>query len=168
MIKEKLIHPFVFVGAAVLAGACAGPDKTNQLQLTDEGLLFTSGDARDIAEIRSVLREMERADSNENIDGILAVYAPGVTWLPPEGPPICGIEKIRPRYESLFEKHDVSVQILEHEIRVARPYAYCVGTTHVLLKPRDGGDPVLNQDKFLMILRYDGNWRVSHLMWSKN
>lgn len=120
----------------------------------------------DTAAVRQVLHKIEAADTAGDLNQIVSLYEPGAVLTPPAGDEVIGQDAIREHYRELFEQSTVAVTIHETELNARRPWAYCAGTTNVIITPRDGSEPRHVQDRFLMVLRrLDGQWCVHRLSW---
>jgi len=106
-------------------------------------------------------------DNAHDLEGVLEGYTEDVVWLPPEEDMIEGKTALRARYGRLFSSYEVSMRAEIVEARSEDDSGFVRGYVHGTLKPRDGGEPVAVEDKFLALVRREGrHWRVSRLMWS--
>ena len=114
-----------------------------------------------------LMRQIEAADSSENLDAVLKLYTEDAVWIFPDEPPIKGRAAIRDSYATLFSANDVEVRIDVDEVLVGRNVAVVLGRTHVTLRPRLGGTEGTNTDVFLMGLKkkFGRSWRICYLMW---
>jgi uncharacterized protein (TIGR02246 family) len=118
--------------------------------------------------IEALFSRLMEADNAGDLEGVLNCYARDATLMPPDGPPVKGIENIRPRYASLFEGSRLAVTMTSEELEVSGDWAFSRGKTTGRIVPKDGSAPRSLRDKYLMILRRteaDG-WRIAILMWS--
>jgi len=98
---------------------------------------------------------------------VLAGYTADVTWYPPEGPPLHGLDAIRPRYEELFSKFSVEMRSEVLEAACNGESGFVVGATKGTLTPLTGGAAISVDDRFVAIVRcVAGEWKVSHLFWA--
>ena len=106
-------------------------------------------------------------DNARDLAGVLAGYTGDVTWYPPAGAPLHGIEAIRPRYEQLFANFAVALRSDALEATGNGATGYVIGTTQGTLTPLDGGQAVEVDDRFVAIVRCAaGEWKVSRLIWN--
>jgi len=71
-----------------------------------------------------------------------AGYTGDVTWYPPAGAPLHGIEAIRPRCEQLFANFAVALRSDALEATGNGATGYVIGTTQGTLTPLAGGHAV--------------------------
>lgn len=105
-------------------------------------------------------------DNAKDLAGVLAGYTTDVTWYPPQGLPLRGIEAIRPRYEVLFSTFSVALRSDVLEASGNGESGFAIGTTQGTLTPLAGGEAVAVNDRFVAIARcVAGEWKMSHLVW---
>jgi uncharacterized protein (TIGR02246 family) len=120
----------------------------------------------DTAEIQSLFDRLMAADKRGDVDAVVRCYADDAVFLPPGGESVEGIEKIRPRYEELFAGNRLEVRMDVDSIEVKGPLAFSRGMTRGRLVPRDGSAPREIADRYLMVLRREGeDWKIAVLMW---
>ena len=130
------------------------------------GVLLTGCAHPEHAGLANLLTRIERADSNEDLEGVLACYSDDAIWFPPDGSVICGINAIRSRYQQLFAENDQNVTIHTENINSGDGVASVSGLTQVRRTPRIGGTCVTSPDRFILLVRHSGTgWRVHMLAW---
>ncbi len=119
------------------------------------------------AEVRAVAEGIIAADNARDLDRVLGYYADDAVLMPPNEPPVQGKEGIRPRYESLFAQFLPAIESRIDEIRVDRDWAFVAGGNGGRLAPRDGGEPRVLNDAWVMVLRRSGahEWKIARLIW---
>jgi ketosteroid isomerase-like protein len=123
-------------------------------------------DSQERTRIDELLNRIQSADTKEDLTGVLACYTPEVTWFPPDGSAVYGIDLIRARYQQLFAENDLDVTIRAEDMQIGRSVASVAGSTLVHRAPRSGGPPVTSQDRFIMLVRKsEAGWRVQVLAW---
>ena len=118
------------------------------------------------AGIADLLSRIERADSNEDLPGVLSCYSDDIVWIPPDGSVVRGIDSIRNRYQQLFAENDLTVANRAEGIKEGAGVASVSGLTHVSRTPRAGGPRLTSRDRFIMLVRDSASgWRVHMLGW---
>ncbi len=163
-----------------------GSDQVRQLgeQSTDEGKTWTtiydliyrrrktstcvpSADTTSVAAVREVATGIVTADNERALERILAFYTEDAVLLPPNEAPVVGLDRIRPRYESLFKSFDPAIEAQIDEVCVSGGLARVRGRNAGRLKARDGGADRTLSDSYVMELMREpaGAWRITRLMW---
>lgn len=141
--RQRMLTYFTLV--SVLLTGCAPPDHTG---------------------IADLLAQIERSDTHEDLDGVLACYSGDVTWFTPDGSVVRGIDTVRSRYQQLFAENDLDVTIRAENIHMGEGVASVSGLTRVRRTPRAGGASVTSRDRFIMLARDSkAGWRVHMLAW---
>jgi len=112
-----------------------------------------------------VVRALIAADGRRDLAAALACYAPDVVWLPPGAAEVRGRDAVEARYRTMFATYEPQLDIDVVEHRAAGDLAFVRGVTHGELRPRGPGDVVTVHDAFVALLRRDGAWQITHLMW---
>jgi uncharacterized protein (TIGR02246 family) len=88
--------------------------------------------------------------------------------MPPDEPPIIGIEAIRPQYAAVFNAYSFDFRGGIEEITLAPPLAVVRASIEETLTPKNGDEPMEYRGAWLMILRQqpDGSWKLWRNMWS--
>jgi ketosteroid isomerase-like protein len=73
-----------------------------------------------------------------------------------------GLDALRTRLASLFERFTAKLAVIVIEIRLQRDVAYDYGWHDLTLTPKDGGEPIHRKDRYVDIWRRnkDGNWKL--------
>lgn len=131
-------------------GACRGP-----------------GNSSSERAVTAAVEYLLEKDNAGDLEGVLEGYTEDVVWMPPKEDMIQGKAAVRARYVQLFSTYEVKFRAEIAEARSDGRYGYARGHVRGTLTPKDGGEPVVVEDKFLAIARREGRtWRVSRLMWS--
>ena len=117
----------------------------------------------DVVEIKELWKEYAAAVEAGDIDRWLALWTPNGKQMPPNVPPRFGLEQIREGNLPLMELFDVRMAIYPDDVRVLGDTAYSHGNYEYALTPKEGGETVEMQGKFLTILarRDDGHWQIA-------
>lgn len=144
----------------VLMGACAPGESEPQYD-----------PAADRAAIEAI-REAERAAAEAgDVDGFIALMAPDIIVLPPNGPAVSGRDAVRAWLEDFMEAFAVSFSsymtddvIVEGDLAVERFSGEWTVT------PRVEGEPLTESLKGLHLYRRqpDGSWLMTHDIWNSD
>ena len=106
-------------------------------------------------------------DNEKNLEGVLAGYTDDAILLPPKAATITGKDAIRSSYEHLFSGSTIKLSFKFAEIGASGDLGFVRGVVEGTVAPQADATPTLVNDKFIALLRcVQGQWRVSHLMWS--
>ena len=105
-------------------------------------------------------------------DATVAVFTDDAILMPANSPPLVGKDQIRAVYTFAYHQMgdvDVHTEGEIDEIEVAAPWAFLREHHTVVLEPRDGGDPEVDQRTALLILRKqpDGSWKIHRYIWNR-
>lgn len=128
-----------------------------------------TADAPDVVAARRVVADLIAADNQRALERVVAFYARDAIWLPPEQPPVVGIDGIRARYESLFSAITPEIVAAVDETCVAGDLAFIRGHNGGRAVFRDSNEVRIIDDAYVMLLRRegDGAWRITHLIWHR-
>lgn len=73
-----------------------------------------------------------------------------------------GLDALRTRLTSLFERFTAKLAVIVIEIRLQRDVAYDYGWHDLTLTPKDSGEPIHRRDRYVDIWRRnkEGNWKL--------
>jgi uncharacterized protein (TIGR02246 family) len=131
--------------------------------------LSCRNDSVAVSQVRSVAAGIIAADNDRALDRVLDYYANDAMLLPPNEPPVAGLDAIKPRYQALFSHFDPSIEGRIDEVCVSGTLAFVRGHNGGRLHARDGGQDRELDDLYLMLLQResDGLWRISRLIWHR-
>lgn len=90
--------------------------------------------------------------------------------MPPNSPPVVGKEQIRARNKAVLDQFSFDMGITNEEVRVAGDWAYARGTYTATLTPKQGGEAVFIDGKYMTILerQADGSWKIHRDIFNSN
>jgi uncharacterized protein (TIGR02246 family) len=101
------------------------------------------------------------------LDQWASFVAEDAVILPPDEPPIIGMDEIRPRYAAVFDAYAFQFAGRAEEITVAGHLAVVRASIEETLTPKSGAEPIEVRGAWLLILRkQDGSWKLWRNMWS--
>ena len=149
MIRQP-VGTLTALGAAFLLTACAPappPDTT----------------AEDTAAINQLRSDWTEAYNAGDIDGLVAMYADDYVDYPNNAPSTSGRAGARVKLEAQLTGMTASTVVTSEELQLLGDHAFDRGTFKATLVPDAGGDPVLVDGRYFVILRReaDGSWRIA-------
>jgi uncharacterized protein (TIGR02246 family) len=122
----------------------------------------------EVETVRAWFQQYTAAINAGGVDHWATFVANDAVILPPDEPPIIGMETIRPRYAALFRAYAFDFNGRPEEITVAGPLAIIRASIEETLTPTGGGPPMQFRGAWLLVLRRqsDGVWKLWRNMWS--
>jgi len=126
----------------------------------------TTGPAVD--EVRAWFEQYDAAINAGLLDRWAAFVADDAVIMPPDEPPIIGLDAIRPRYAAVFEAYSFQFTGGAEEIAVSGRLAVIRATIEETLTPTGGGAPMDLRGAWLLVLKKqsNGSWKLWRNMWS--
>jgi len=106
-----------------------------------------------------------------DVDGMAQAYAPDAVILPPGGPEVVGGDAIRAWFQAAVDRFRFEeYRLTTTELVTHSDWALRRGGMFWKLAPKDGGDPVVLDTKFLQLWQRqpDGSWRIARGLWNSN
>jgi uncharacterized protein (TIGR02246 family) len=122
--------------------------------------------AADVAAIRRLAEEWERAWEAGDADAIVDLYADDPILMPQHCPAVVGRDAIDALYRSVLDEYAVEGDGEVLEIEVAGDWAFYRSTYTLTAVPHAGGEVLSDTGKCIFILRRqpEGPWKVSRLI----
>ena len=101
-----------------------------------------------------------KAFTANDLEGVLALYAPDAHLFPPDEVEAVGTEAIRANYSGMMKSFTVKeAKILDAHHEIAGNLCFSWGRFSVTLVPKAGGDPVTMEGRFSDVSRKtNGKW----------
>lgn len=117
----------------------------------------------DVALIHELWKEYAAAIKAGDMDRWLALWIPEGKQMPPGAPQRVGMEQIREGNSPLMDLFDSALDIVPDEFRIVGDHAISHGNYRYALTPKEGGETVRGEGKFLTILdrQADGSWKIA-------
>lgn len=124
----------------------------------------------DVEAIQGLSQEISRTWNEGDYEGFMAIIDEEAMFLPPNAPPIAGMETIRSIYRNEFDSFDFNVTITTQEIQVCGDLAFSLDNWKGSMNPKDGSEPIVFDNKNLVIYKrqVDGSWKTWRDMFSSN
>lgn len=128
-----------------------------------------SSPADEVEQVAQLREEYVQAENAGDVDGILRTFADDVVVMPPESPPVEGIDAAEEFLEEFLNAFTMDIELASEEIVVEGDLAYDWGTVSGTLEP-DGGDPQPVSNTYLLVYQRDdsGDWRQTKHIWNEN
>jgi uncharacterized protein (TIGR02246 family) len=118
------------------------------------------------------IREAHLAALNAgDADAWVACFATDAVQMPPNAPPNVGMERIRAWSGALLAAFRVEFSLDPDEVQLAgTDWAFESGGYSISLTPRNGGEPIQDDGKYITIYRWDADnaWRMTRDIWNSN
>jgi ketosteroid isomerase-like protein len=101
-----------------------------------------------------------KAFAANDLEGVMATYAPDAHLFPPDAVEAVGTEAIRANYAALMNAFTVKeTKILDAHHEIVGNLSYAWGRFSVTLVPKAGGDPITMEGRFSDVSRkIKGKW----------
>lgn len=109
------------------------------------------------------------AANSGDIDRWLATLTDDVVMMPPDAPAVAGREATRTWIaENFFDPFDMDLGVRFDDGEVHGSTAWTRGSFTLALTPRDGGDTMNVNGKFVNVFRQDddGAWKYATVIWN--
>ena len=145
---------YIFAGMTFVAG-CSSQDEAN-----------LEADTAAIIDLNIQYRSSQNAG---DLDQFMSLWTENGILMPPNGPAI-GKDQIRVRMKGYFDKFTFDMDGTEAEVEVAGGWAFTRGTYTTTLTPKEGGQPVFIDGKYIGILerQSDGSWMMHRTIFNSN
>jgi ketosteroid isomerase-like protein len=130
-------------------------------------LPVVSGDTGREDQIREAVDAWEDAFSARDVDRLMELYAEDAISMPPGFPTSVGKEAIEADFQWLFDTFTIQRQFTLVDIQMSGNLATRRGVWTQTLTPKDGGDPVIEIGKCVVIFTKSGDeWLVVWEIWN--
>jgi len=125
----------------------------------------------DIAAIRQLQDDWNRAVEAGSVDGYAAVLDHDIELLPTDAPPINGVDNYRAMLDGVFATDTFKIEVVvPATIEVDGDRAYARYDYIIHRTPKNSTETISSYRKFLDVMRRqeDGSWRVYKHIWNYN
>ena len=146
---------YIFAGMTLVAG-CSSQDEAN-----------LEADTAAIIDLNIQYRSSLNAG---DLDQLMSLWTENGVSMPPNVPPVIGKDQIRVRVKGYFDKFTFDMDYTQAEVEVAGGWAFTRGTYTATLTPKEGGQPVFIDGKYIGILerQSDGSWILHRNIFNSN
>ena len=150
----------------MLPSACAPQAEQQAEPVVEES---TSTEA-DVEAIKRVNVDLINAFNAGDAAAAVALVMDDAVDLPPNRPAVIGREAIRSFVQSDFDTFTMNFADEIVEVEVAGDLAVIWSNYTVTLTPKDDGEPIENNGKWLKVLKRqpDGSWKFSRNIWNSD
>ena len=145
----------IFAGMTLLAG-CSSQDEAN-----------LEADTAAIIDFENQYRSSQNAG---DIDRCMSLWTEDGILMPPTGPAVIGKDQIRVGTEGYLDQFTYDLDGTTTEVEVAGGWAFTRGTYTLTLTPKEEGQPVFIDGKYINILerQSDGGWKMHRSIFNSN
>lgn len=124
----------------------------------------------DIVAIENLMNQYGAALNAGDLELWISLWAENGIQMPPNAPAVIGKEQIRAKFESIFPVFIFNMIVTTKEVRTAGDLAFARGTYTLSLTPREEGEIINIDGKYLSILerQADGSWKFSRDCFNNN
>jgi uncharacterized protein (TIGR02246 family) len=156
--NKKILLQFsvcIFAGMTLLAG-CSSQEGANL--------------EADTAAINDIWTEYASSLNDGDIDRWLSLWTEDGVQMPPNEPPVIGKDQIRVGMKGALDQFTFDIDITNAEVGVAGSWAFSRGTFTRTDTPKEGGQPVFFDGKYMSILerQADGSWKIHRDIFNSN
>ena len=126
--------------------------------------------AADTGNINSIWTVYETSFESGDIDSWLALWTDDGIQMPPNEAPVAGIDRIRERNSAVLDQFSFDMDITNQEVGIGKDFAYSRGAYTANVSPKNGGEPISVDGKFMTILKRqsDGSWKIHRDIFNSN
>jgi len=119
--------------------------------------------AEDLAAVNAVRDAWVAAYNAADADGVAALYTEDAIDMPVNEPTIVGRAGILERTAAQFGMATATATVRADETQLMGDWAFDRGTYSVTMVPAAGGDPMMVDGRYVVILRRqaDGSWKIA-------
>lgn len=122
------------------------------------------------AAVNEIWSQYSSSLNSGDIDAWLSLWTDDGIQMPPNSPPVVGKEKIRARNKAVLDQFTFDMGITNEEVRLAGDWAYARGTYAATLTPKQAGEVIFIDGKYMTILERqpDGSWKIHRDIFNSN
>lgn len=122
------------------------------------------------AGINQVLKNYSTSLNAGDMDRWVALWTDDGVQMPPDEPAVVGKERIQARNQRGADRFTFDIGITNEEARTAGDWAFARGTYKASLTPKQGGQPIPIDGKYMTILarQGDGSWKIHRDIFNSN
>ena len=130
----------------------------------------TGNEAAVTAGVEDIWKEYSASLNAGDLERWLSLWTDDGVQMPPDEPPVVGKDRIRVRNQGFLDRFTFDMSITNHEVGAAGDWAYARGVFKATLTPKQEGDPILIDGKYMTILRRqsDGSWKIHRDIFNSN
>ena len=105
-----------------------------------------------------------------DLDRWLSLWTEDGVQMPPDEPSVVGKQSIRVRNQSVLDAFTFDITITNQEVVAVGDLAYSRGVYEATLTPKQGGETISIDGKYMTILRRqsDGSWKIHRDIFNSN
>jgi uncharacterized protein (TIGR02246 family) len=153
--RPKLSFFVLLVCAATLAIACGTTTTPTEPTATAPP---------DPAPINDLRTRFQTAFNSGDAATIVNLYTDDAVMMPDHQPTVEGRAAIQQYYDQLFAQFTPNIMLTPGDTEITGDIAHEHGTFSITMTPKAGGNAMMDNGKYLVVLRRqaDGSWRVHH------
>ena len=122
------------------------------------------------AAVNEIYNQYSSSLNSGDIDRWISLWTDNGVQMPPDSPPVIGKEQIRASNKGVLDQFTFNMGITNEEVRVAGDWAFARGTYTATLTPKEGGEAIFIDGKYMTILERqpDGSWKIHRDIFNSN
>jgi uncharacterized protein (TIGR02246 family) len=122
------------------------------------------------AAVNEIWKEYSASLNAGDLDRWMTLWTEDGIQMPPDEPAVVGKESIRARNQRVLDQFSFNIAITNAEARTAGDLAFARGTYKASLTPKQGGNPIPIDGKYMSILsrQSDGSWKIHRDIFNSN
>jgi ketosteroid isomerase-like protein len=119
----------------------------------------------DTAEIEKLRLRLQEGINSEAIGEAVSVFTEDIVYLQPGSPAVTGRDAIQMLWQGTLERMHVEMQFHTSEVEIDDVLGFVVGDVTWRGTPRSGGDSIVDEGRYIWILRRDDEgWKIARYM----
>jgi uncharacterized protein (TIGR02246 family) len=122
------------------------------------------------AAVEEIWRQYSSRLNAGDLDGWMNLWADDGIQMPPNAPPVIGKNQIRAKIQETLDRFTFDITISNAEVRATDGWAFARGTYKATLTPRQNGQVVHIDGKYMTILQRESNgaWKIFRDIFNSN
>jgi len=151
----------ICLAAGLFPGCAPGPEPPTEDVANVEA---------DIEALKAAIEDWDVAWNSQDLEKLLSFYTEDAVRMPPNEAAEVGNEAIRASLKRSFGDFPSEEDNTIGDVRVSGDLGYVRGTVEATTTPKAGGDPVVENSKWITVYQRqpDGSWKIISEIWNSN
>jgi uncharacterized protein (TIGR02246 family) len=122
------------------------------------------------AAVNDIWNQYASSLNSGDVDRWISLWTEDGVQMPPDTPPVIGRSQIRTTMKAILDCFVFDFAVTPQEVGTAGDWAFSRGIYKATLTPREGGNAVLVDGKYMSILQRqaDGSWKIHRDIFNSN
>ncbi len=124
----------------------------------------------DMVAVARLMVTLDRLAGDADLEGFLTLVPDDAVYMPPDEPALVGKRAIGEWYRALYDRFELEITHEPLEVDAAGDYIIHRGNARGTMTPKDGGEPIPFDNKYLMVLKKqpDGSLSIWRAIFNAN